>query len=425
MVWNIARKEIFSNLLSYKFFIVILLTLILISTSFFIMHRDYKQILTDYHIIKPKLNEPIALVPPNPLSIFVKGLDETMTRSFEISVIGITVRAGQKSGNIIFSFFPTPDFLYIVKVILSLVALLFGFDQVNREKERGTLGLMLSNSISRAKVLIGKWIGNFLSLSIPFLLITLIGFVFLNLDPDINFTGEGIIRFFLILLISLIYIGFFLSLGILISTLTHRTATSIIILLFIWTITVFVIPNLGTLLARQMVDVPSVKALSEKRQQAWTREILLANLEKEKMSGTIEILANFTAHLNKINRENDELEEHFKSKFNRLVNLSKNINRISPVASFVYTVTEIAGTGVGEEMNLKREIIRYKNNIFSDIISALLSNEKKRYPNFNYRYRSLSQVFAQGALFDVSWLIFFNILFFILSYFLFVRYDAR
>ena len=148
-MWTIAKKEIVSNLLSYKFFVVIILTVILIFTSFFIMYRDFNERLADYDIIKPTTEDPIAVLAPNPLSMFSKGLDEAMGRSFESSVIGVTVRAGQKSNNQIFSFFPTPDFMYIVKVVLSLVALLFGFDQISQEKERGTLRLMLSNPSSR------------------------------------------------------------------------------------------------------------------------------------------------------------------------------------------------------------------------------------------------------------------------------------
>ena len=33
-------------------------------------------------------------------------------------------------------------------------------------------------------------------------------------------------------------------------------------------------------------------------------------------------------------------------KFDKLVRLSKNINRVSPAASFVYAATELAGTGI-------------------------------------------------------------------------------
>ena len=37
MIGTIIRKEIASNLLSYKFFIVILLTTLLLATSFFVL----------------------------------------------------------------------------------------------------------------------------------------------------------------------------------------------------------------------------------------------------------------------------------------------------------------------------------------------------------------------------------------------------
>lgn len=409
MTWNIAKKEIISNLLSYKFFIVILLMVLLIFTSFFIMHRDFKDRLSDYHLIKPGTEDPIALNPPNPLSIFVKGLDEAMARSYEVTRIGIDVKAGKQSRNIIFSFFSAPDFMYITRVILSLVALLFGFDQISREREQGTLKLMLSNPVSRAKVLIGKWVGNFLCLAVPFILVTLIGFAFMNLDPGVSFGSFGIVRFGLILLVSLIYISLFLSLGMLISAFTKRTASSIVILLFIWAIVVFIIPNLGTLVARQIVDVPSVRALSEKRDQIWTREVLLGIQDR-----------NWSDHFNRISQENNMLEEDYRNKFNRLVGLSKNINRISPVASYIYAVSDITGTGIGEEGSLKREVIRYKNQIFPDVIE-----QKENYPAFTYRYRSLNQIFSGGTLFDMAWLVFFNILIFTLSYAAMVRYDVR
>ena len=268
---------------------------------------------------------------------------------------------------------------------------------------------MLANRISRAKVLSGKWLGNFLCLSIPFFLVTLLGFAIMNLDPNIQFSSSGLLRFGLILMVSLIYISLFLSLGILISAFTRKAASSIVVLLFIWVVVVFLIPNLGTLLARQMVDVPSVQALSEKRQQIWTREILLGFEGRD-----------WEERYFQISRENDLLEEEYRNKFNSLIRLSKNINRISPVASYIYAVSGIAGTGISEESHLKQEVIRYKNMIFPAVVA-----QEDEYPAFNYRYRTLAQVFSGGAIFDIAWLLFFNILFFAVGYLGLVRYDVR
>jgi ABC-type transport system involved in multi-copper enzyme maturation permease subunit len=419
MWWAIVRKEIVSNLLSYKFFVVILLIVILTFTCFFVMYRDYKTRLADYDLIKPKPGEPIAVLSPNPLSIFAKGLDDAMTRSFEISRFGITVRAGKQSGNVIFSFFPSPDFLYIVRVVLSLVALLFGFDQVSGEKERETLSLMVSNSVSRGKIITGKWTGNFFSLSIPFLLVTALGFAFMNFDSDIRFQGHHLARLGLIILLSLLYTALFLSIGIFISSVTKKAAVSLVILLLLWAILVFIIPNLGTLLARQMVSVPSVRALSEKKQQIWTREVLLLEMER-RANKDIDIDRIFKSHFQTIAREQDQLEEDYRNKFNRLVRISKNINRISPVASLAYGITDIAGTGVAEEAHLMQEVIKYKNTVLENLLA-----EKKEHQAFRYMYRSLGKVFAEGSLFDIAWIFFLNLLVFILSYFAFVRYDVR
>jgi ABC-type transport system involved in multi-copper enzyme maturation permease subunit len=416
MIGTVARKEIVANLLSYKFFVVLLLMVLLVATSLFIMHRDFSGRMADYQLIRPEPGEPIAVVPPNPLSIFAKGLDDAMTRSFEIGVTGVDVRAGQSSGNIVYAFFPAPDFLYVVRVILSLVALLFGFDQISREREQGTLKLLLGGPVSRAQVLIGKWLGNFLSLSVPFLLVTLLGTSVLLFDRDVRFSAGDLGRLALILALALLYLAFFLSLGMLVSALTRRAATSVIVLLFAWALLVFVLPNLGTLVARQFVSVPSVRALSEKRQQTWTREVLLGLGER----------GSWAEHYRTISRENDRMEEDYRLKFERLVRLSRNINRLSPAASLLDAATEIAGTGIGEESRLKAEVVRYKNAIIDPIIADQAAGKREaRYAAFAYRRRPLPEVFAAGALFDAAWLAVFNILAFALAYAGFVRYDVR
>ena len=82
MTGAIVRKEILANLLSYKFTVVILLVVVLVATSYFVMAKDYKERLADYQLIRPEPGDPIAVLPPNPLSIFARGLEEAMTRSF-------------------------------------------------------------------------------------------------------------------------------------------------------------------------------------------------------------------------------------------------------------------------------------------------------------------------------------------------------
>lgn len=412
MTGTVVRKEILANLVSSRFYVVILLAAVLIATSFFVMARDFKGRLADYQIIRPEPGAPIAVLPPQPLSIFAKGLEDSLTRSFEVATTGIEVRAGQTSGNVIFGFFPTPDLAYIIKVVLSLVALLFGFDAVSREKEEGTLKLTLANAVPRSSLLLGKWAGNFLSLAVPFLLVTGLGLALMSFDPDLRLSGGELGRFVLILAAGLFYIALFLSLGLLVSSLVRRSSTSLVVLLLVWAALVFVLPNLGTLLARQFVDVPSVKALSEKRQQIWTREVLKTYTEEGRWNERVAAM----------NDEFDRMEEDYRLRFERLVRLSRSMNRVSPAASFMDAATEIAGTGIGEEMRLKAEVIRYKN-----LALPTLSRDRtaKEAPAFAYRVRTLTEVLAEGGLIDLAWLVVLNVLLFAAGYVSFVRADPR
>lgn len=407
---TIIRKEIADNLLSYKFFIAILLSAVLIFTSLFVMGRDYRGRAADYQIIQPKAGQPLAVLPPNPLSVFAKGLEDSITRSYEPSFIGLEARSGRSTANTVFAFFPAPDFVYIVKVVLSLVALLFGFDRISREREAGTLKLTLANSVSRGSLLFGKWLGNLASLILPFSLITVIGVAVLHLDPAFRMTAADYGRLALIFLLSLAYLALFLSLGLFISIVTRRSATSLVVLLLIWALLVFVLPHTGTLLARQLVEVPSGRAIQEKRNQIWTREILLTYSDR----------SNRMAHLQTLNEEIGRLEEDFRNRVDRQVRLAKALNRISPAAGFVYTATEIAGTGIGEDSRLKREVVRYRTRVLE--AGALENNTA---PAFSYAYRPIGEVMAEGGLFDAAWLLVFNVIFFAAGFIVFLRYDAR
>ena len=58
------------------------------------------------------------------------------------------------------------DWVFIFGVLLSLMALLFTFDAFIGEKERGTLKLVMAQSLPRHTLLLGKFLGAMLALAI-------------------------------------------------------------------------------------------------------------------------------------------------------------------------------------------------------------------------------------------------------------------
>lgn len=424
MLITVIRKEIQSNLQSSKFFIVLGLAVVLIISSLLFMHRDFRVKLDDYHLVKPKPGAPEVVLPPNPLSVLAKGLDDALTRAFQVESIGISVNAGQKTNNLIFDLFPAPDFLLVVKVVLSLAALLFGFDQISRERELGTLKLVLANALPRSTLLLGKWTGQFICLTAPVTLITVLGFVLIQADPAVQFHPDQLARFGCVLGLTWLYLALFLTLGFLFSILASRTATALIGLLLAWVLLIFLLPNLGTLLARQLTPLPSVQAMGEKRSQIWTREVLNIIQEVQRQPDRDDAWARVSRpRYLAIIREQGALQEHYLNCLEQLSARAKTLNRISPVASFAYAVTGICGTGIGDEIRFKRQLNSYANQTVPLLLSA--SGGPPSVPAFTCRPLNLAEVVAGGVWLDTLWLLLVNVLLLVAACWSFARLEIQ
>ncbi|MHC4755524.1 MAG: ABC transporter permease [Planctomycetota bacterium] len=414
MLKSIIGKEILSNLFSYKFSVITILSAILIFVSIFVMYRDYCLAMENYKI-QSKSDGPVAVIKPTPLSIFTKGLEENLCRSYTSGFLGgIDISTKQKSVNNLFKLFTTPDLLYVVKIILSLCAMLFAFDIVSGEKETGTLRQSLSNSLKRPILIIGKWFGGFTSFILPFFIAVLLGTIFLTLSPMVDINSQDWAKLGLFLLSSVIFLTVFFSLGLLISCLTHQSSSSLVISLFVWAMLVFLIPNLGNILARQLVQIPTVQQLELKREQIQIK----TEIEVHRLETWPERLE----WVKRADSEREMLTEDYRNRFNRLVTASQNITRISPAAAFTFLVTDITGTGMSEERRLKRAVLEYIDFIedwdWGDDGETIP-------PAFSYQRSSIKEVLGPGGLSNCLILILFNMLFFTGAYVAFLRYDVR
>ena len=407
----IVEKEMRHSFFSYKFSIITVLTTVLILASIFIMYRDYCLALENYEISpstyfipltsEGKTEAALAVIPPTPLSIFAKGLDENLCRSYELEFSQrIEASSKQQSVNNLFKLFTAPDLLYIIKVVLSLCAMLFAVDMVSGEKETGTLRQSLSGSLARPLLIIGKWIGGFTSFILPLFIAVLLGTAFVTLQPRVAMSPQNWAKLGLFLLSSVIYLAVFFSLGLLISCLTHQSSASLVVSLFAWTVFVFLIPNLGNILARQLVEIPTVQ-----------------QLELRRLHIAVRGRAERVARLERTRSEHNQVTEDYRNRFDRLVTLSQNITRVSPTASFTFLATDLMGTGIAEERRLKRAVLQYFFGGEDD--------DEDRRPSFAYQRTSCREVLGRGGLTKLLILVLFNLLFFAATYVAFLRYDVR
>jgi ABC-type transport system involved in multi-copper enzyme maturation permease subunit len=417
MISHVIKKEILENLLSYRFFILTGLLLLLMSVALIVGYGDLKQRQDNYEILRPTSGNPNVIIAPTPLSVLAKGLEENLTRLHEISVLGIQIRQNQQSVNRIFSLFAAPDLLFTIKVVLALLALLFSFDAITHEKEQGTLRLLLSHSLRRPSLIIGKLLGRFVLIAVPFTILFLVFLLSVSLLPAGEATGDFWIRSFVILLVALCYTLLFTAIGLCVSSYVHRSSTSLVLGLALWLLFVFIMPNFGTTIARSVTKTPPADRI-EMEGRLNTIRAIYERLEKEKKDpghseGRWMML--------QIKESTLRLIEAHRPPMNAHVRTSQTILRFSPSGALHLALTDIATTGLYEEGRLKDAVVEYAGRNF-DKINQLEPGPPEP---FIYQRSPLSEVLVRSGLIDLVIIVIYTAVFVIAAYVRFLRYDPR
>ncbi len=413
-----------------------------------------------------------VFLPPSPLASLIMGVSNDIGRSANIDglnrpSIGDSVYGEQP----VFAVFRFLDLEFVFQIILSLFAILFAFDSVNGEKERGTLRLSFANSVPRASYIFGKLLGSFLALALPLLIPVLIGMLLLPL-MGLTLSNNEWVRLGLFVICGLLYLGVFLTLSVFISCLTQRSSSSFLFLLVIWVCSVLIIPRASVLIAGNIIEVPSTSSIyyqrlqlerqnstdMEKKVGAFFKELTLErqsqgeNQGQEALDKTQNRIDDF---LQNITDENNEKVEKLTSRLNEerrnmqigQEKLAFGISRISPAAAFTLAATTLSGTSL-ELKNSFQERSEEYSGAFADFLREKTGHnvgrprimirvkpmeEKKEpprpinpgeIPEFVYQAPELSVLF-KNALPDIALLILFNLIFFSGAFLSFLRYDLR
>jgi len=115
-----------------------------------------------------------------------------------------------------------------------LIGIIMGFDAINRERNAGTLSKVLSQPVHRDALINGKFLAGMVTVSIVFLslilLISGLGMVVIGVTP----TAEELARLAIYMLISIVYVGFWMGLAILFSILFRSIGTSALAAVALW-----------------------------------------------------------------------------------------------------------------------------------------------------------------------------------------------
>jgi len=422
MLKTIIAREFLNNILNLRFMIGLVLCIIVTVACIIILAHDYQQEMADYNI-RVNLQDEIM---DNYANANRDGLLEMLRpqkppERFRPLIIGIS--GNEDSGffdyNPLPILFPPLDFLFIVTIIMSLLAMLFSHDAIAGERQSGTLRLVISNSISRTTILLGKFIGGTISLIIPFILSLLVGGLYISMNPSIQWDGSAWAELALLTAASITFITLFYLLGLMVSTFSRYSTTSILNCLFLWILLVLVIPNVCPYISAQFYRIPSVNEIErrESENEAHGQEVaselmnesvkqfklkygkLFSEFESMEFGGIggwflfhrrvvdpkyrkaaqqraaadPEFKAMMDAFVGEYKKAGDELDrirgdsdmlwDNRKTKAAAQTKLAKNLACISPFANFVYVARDLTGTGLRSLEYFERTKDEYRNQL--------------------------------------------------------------
>lgn len=382
MLSTLINKELRAILLSPKFTATFAVCSVLLLLSVFTGVREYKAAVDQYESAR-ELNEAQlqeqtswahvvdrAARKPDPMQIFVSGLHYDIGRWSHITRNEpIQLRHSAYTDDPIFALFRFVDLGFIVLFVLSLFAILFTYDAVNGEREQGTLKLVLSNAVPRARYLVGKGIGAWIGLVAPISVPVLLSLLIVTLS-GVALTGSDWARLLTLLALSLLFFTFFIVFGVMVSTLTRRSAVSFLISLVVWVGFVMIIPRAGVMAAGYLVEVPREAEVDARRdayakdqwatfydaaEERWTNTNMSAEemseeeydqlmWERMKEEDSARMLVE-----REINEYDRRLREDLRQRKLSQERLGLALSRLSPASAYQLAAMSIAGT----DMSLK------------------------------------------------------------------------
>jgi len=287
MIWHLAKKDFINNVVSARFVIGFILCLVLIPFSILINVSNHRDRMAQYRIDRDAAEKavqevrvysklrPEIVTAPEPLSVFGRGISDQVGSRVKIWLGDKPMMAAGKTeagDNPFLASFFSFDFVDIAAIIFSLLALIFSYDAFTREREDGTLKLQISNSLSRSTCLAGKILGILFTL-LPILAFSFVlSAVLILFSRNISFSSVAWGRIALLFATSLLYLAVFVFIGLLVSSRSRTSVTSLVLCLFLWVFFVFLIPNISANFAESFVRVQSRDNLDR----------VLADLDRER-----------------------------------------------------------------------------------------------------------------------------------------------
>jgi ABC-type transport system involved in multi-copper enzyme maturation permease subunit len=297
MLLAIIRKEVLVHVLSLRLAAGAIFALVLFTATALVLsadhqdrvealrsaaaeHRQEQEQVKVYSDLRLRAFRPLAA-----LGTLCQGVERSLPGSSSYSLLAPPSLTGHgTTRNPLLVIFPRLDLATVVQVVLSLLALVFAYDAFSGERASGTLALTLANPVSRATLLLGKYLGAMAVLA-PLLVAGLgLSLAVLLGSSYVSLSAGDWLSIVLIALLSLAYLSVMLLLGLLISAATRRPGTSLVTALFVWVVLVLLVPQGASQVAAAVSPLPSARALTSNEadadDRAWQQILTYADANR-------------------------------------------------------------------------------------------------------------------------------------------------
>lgn len=283
MIWTLIRHELLTNLMTFRFLVTVIACMSLVLAGSIVLRDNYERHLASYNEDVQTHQErtfsaktysyftPFLDRAPNPLSLFNHGLDKRAKNSIQVHIGEVpflwdNVYRPTGFNNPFRHLLADIDMVSIFQILLSLLALVFAYDAITGDRENGTLRLILVNPVGRGLIVLSKYLGAMLCLTLPLLMSFLLALLLQLQSATIHYSPDDLLRIGGIFLTTVIYTSTFYLIGLFISSMIHHTATSLIVSMFIWVVLTLLYPNVSLFLVNRFID-------TEEKMEQVNREI--------------------------------------------------------------------------------------------------------------------------------------------------------
>lgn len=391
-IWLVARKEVIANSRNFKTSVALVTMTLMLLLSAHTLVLDYRNRLNNWSVNHSRQRDPVVggsvrydlsdgsfshrvgvappapIQPPQPFSALIKGMDGEMDRAVSVSQrIVFGARQDESAASVIFD---TPDTSFIMKLLVSLFALMLSLDAVTREKESGTFRAMLSQPVHRRELILSKSLGISISLLGPFALAYFIEIIYLRLALGLPGDRESMARLLLIFGLSSLYGIVFVHIGLFISTITTRTKIAITTALLSWATIVLILPNAAVLTAKLLAPTPSYNQLNASLYEERKRILQEESGGDPTVRSSTErpVSRQALPRLFEIERQATDNYLAGKKDQNRKARLFASL---SPAGALTFGLSDLAGTGV-DAYSSYLDMLRSGRDIMLDALKQRL-----------------------------------------------------